>query len=72
MAQAVLTDRQLRLVYDLGLNMEGKQVFKAKTYSNVKPAADPDQLMATAVILSGLQKYPLFAAERLDTNEIQN
>ncbi|AZB42579.1 DUF1659 domain-containing protein [Bacillus sp. FJAT-42376] len=72
MAQTILIDRQLRLVYDLGLNKEGKQVFKSKTYSNVKPAADSDQLMAAALILSGLQQYPLFAAERLDVNEIQN
>ncbi|MTH53146.1 DUF1659 domain-containing protein [Bacillus mangrovi] len=72
MAQTILIDRQLRLVYDLGQNPEGKQVFKSKTYSNVKSSADADQMLAAAVILSGLQQYPLFAAERLDSNEIRN
>ncbi|MGD6817546.1 DUF1659 domain-containing protein [Metabacillus sp. 84] len=72
MATTLLIDSQLRLVYDLGLNQEGKQVFKSKTYSNVKTTANADQLNAAAGILSGLQQYPLFTAERLDQNEIQN
>lgn len=71
MAETILKETQLRLVFDMGLNEKGKQVFKFKNYNNVKTTATPDQLLNAAQALADLQTNILFGAERNDSNMLQ-
>ncbi|MCD7036114.1 DUF1659 domain-containing protein [Metabacillus sp. GX 13764] len=71
MAETILKETQLRLVFDMGLNEKGKQVFKFKNYNNVKTTSTPDQLLNAAQALANLQTNILFGAERNDSNMLQ-
>ena len=70
MAQATLTKSSLRLVFDNGVDEAGKQLFKTKTYSNVKTEATPDQFAAAASAIADLSSLPLAGIERNDTSTI--
>ena len=70
MATEVLLDSQLRLVFDMGLDENGKQVYKRKNYNNIKISATADQLLQTAQAISSLQTEALAFVERDDTNQI--
>ncbi|PLR75202.1 hypothetical protein CU633_22350 [Bacillus sp. V3-13] len=70
MAQAMLMESRLRLVFETGVNEKGEPVFKTKTYSNVKKEATPDQLHQTALALAGLCADPLSSVERSDSVDI--
>ncbi|ETI65826.1 hypothetical protein BAVI_25704, partial [Neobacillus vireti LMG 21834] len=48
MAMELLLGTKLRLVFEAGINDEGKPVYKAKTFSNVKNEATTDQLFQAA------------------------
>ncbi|WP_046174220.1 DUF1659 domain-containing protein [Domibacillus indicus] len=72
MAQATLMKSSLRLVFDNGVDENGKQVFKTKSYSNVKPSATPDQFSAAAAAISTLSSMPLASVERNDTSTIHD
>lgn len=71
MAETILKDTQLRLVFDMGLNEKGKQVFKFKNYSNVKTSASAESLLAAAAAIAELQTNTLFGVERNDSNMLQ-
>lgn len=71
MAVSQMTDSQLRLVLDDGIDaISGKQLFKAKSFNNVKTAATADQLYAIASAVSPLQQRPLTTIERKDNSDI--
>ncbi|WML41521.1 DUF1659 domain-containing protein [Neobacillus sp. OS1-2] len=70
MAQALLEGTKLRLVFEAGLDDEGKPIFKAKTFSNVTKAASADQLSQAAQALAALCNDKLNKVERNDSNEI--
>lgn len=70
MATANLVESRIRLVYDHGLDGDGKQVLKTKSYNAVKESATPDQIFATAQAIAGLSSVPLFAVERNDSTDI--
>lgn len=70
MAQAIITSSQLRMVFDHGVDEEGKPVMKAKNFNNVKATATADQLFAIAQALSPLQSYPLLQVERNDSFDL--
>ncbi|MFC4557960.1 DUF1659 domain-containing protein [Virgibacillus kekensis] len=71
MAVATMTDSSLRLVLDNGIDaISGKQLFKAKSFNNVKPGATADQLYAIATAVAPLQQRPLASVERKDSAEI--
>ena len=46
--------RSLSVSISRGEDADGNQVSKSYTYSNVKPDADPDNLLATGKALGGL------------------
>jgi hypothetical protein len=68
MATAMISDSQLRLVFDMGVDAEGKPVYKNKNFSNIKTTATTDGLFAVAQGLAGLQQYPVTSIERNDKN----
>ncbi|RBP88812.1 uncharacterized protein DUF1659 [Cytobacillus firmus] len=70
MAQAIITDSKLRLVFETGLNTQGKPIHKSKTYSRVKQSATADQLFSVGQAISGLCSYPLAEMNRNDSFEI--
>ncbi|KLT18089.1 DUF1659 domain-containing protein [Neobacillus vireti] len=70
MAMELLLGTKLRLVFEAGINDEGKPVYKAKTFSNVKNEATTDQLFQAAQAISVLCKDTLNKVERNDSTEI--
>jgi hypothetical protein len=69
MAQAMLAETKLRLIFEVGLNEDGEPIFKNKTL-NVKKEATADQLNQAAHALSILCKDTLSGVERNDNLEI--
>ncbi|MBU7594517.1 DUF1659 domain-containing protein [Metabacillus halosaccharovorans] len=70
MASQVILDSQLSLVFDMGMDEEGKVILKRKNYNNVKTTATPDELLQVAQALASLQTETLSAIERNDSNQI--
>ena len=69
MAQASLIQSKLRLVFEVGVDENGKSLYKAKTV-NVKTEATTDQLFQTAQALAALCNDPLNTVERNDSSDI--
>lgn len=67
MAQAIKKDSKLQMVFETGLNGQGKPVLKSKTYSNIKQSATADQLFSVGQAIAGLSKYPLTEINRNDS-----
>lgn len=70
MAQAVITASKLRLVFQVGMDDEGKPVLKAKTFNNIQKSATPDQLLQAAQALIGLSNDTLSNIERVDNADL--
>ncbi|MFZ3589626.1 DUF1659 domain-containing protein [Bacillus sp. DJP31] len=68
MAQAMIADTQLRIAFDMGVDVSGKAVVKNKNYSNIKTSATTDELFTVAQSIALLQQYPLSGIERNDTH----
>ena len=70
MAQAMLKDSRLTLVFETGMSEDGKPIHKTKSYANVQKDATPDQLSQAADALGSLSAYPLISVERTDKHNI--
>ncbi|MDQ1000570.1 hypothetical protein QFZ28_000970 [Neobacillus niacini] len=70
MAQAVVTASKLRLVFQVGMDDEGKPILKAKTFNNIQKSATPDQLFQAAQALIGLSNDTLSNIERLENADL--
>ncbi|CEG26962.1 DUF1659 domain-containing protein [Bacillus sp. B-jedd] len=70
MAQALLAESKLRLVFETGVNEKGEPIFKSKTFNNLKKEATPDQMHQAAAAIAALSKDPLSRVERNDRSEI--
>ncbi|XJZ28763.1 DUF1659 domain-containing protein [Bacillota bacterium Lsc_1132] len=70
MAQAVLAETKLRLIFETGVNEKGETIYKAKTFNNVKKEATTDQLFQVAQALSVLCSDLLSSVERDDSLDI--
>ncbi|MEN1967773.1 DUF1659 domain-containing protein [Lentibacillus sp. N15] len=71
MAVAELTNSVLQIVLDDGPDlMTGKQVYKTKSFNNIKPEATADQLYTLAHAFAGLQERPLYDIARKDSSQI--
>jgi hypothetical protein len=70
MAQAVVTSSKLRLVFQVGMDDEGKPVLKAKTLSNIQKSATADQLFQAAQALISLSNDTLSNIERVDNADL--
>lgn len=72
MANGTLVSSSFVLVFDGGLDADGKQILKKKSFSNIKAGAAHDALYAVASKLTPLQQHPLLSVERDDATTIQN
>lgn len=70
MAEAMIMESRLRLLFETGLNEKGEPVYKTKTYSNIRKNATADQLSQAAQALGNLSEFPLVGVERTDNFEI--
>jgi hypothetical protein len=70
MAQAMLAETKLRLVFEVGMDEKGAPILKAKTLNNIKKEATANQLYQVAQALSVLCKDTLNSVERADNTEI--
>ncbi|HJV31120.1 MAG TPA: DUF1659 domain-containing protein [Bacillales bacterium] len=70
MAQVMLAETSLKLIFDAGMNEKGEPVYKTKTFNNVKKEATTDQLFQTAQALAVLCIDPLDTVLRNDNSEI--
>lgn len=70
MAEALIIDSRLRLVFETGYNDKGEPIYKTKTYSNINKAATAAQLKDAAEALGSLCMHPLVTIERNDNYEI--
>lgn len=70
MATQVILDSQLSLIFDMGVDENGKAILKRKNYNNVKTTATPDELLQVAQAIASLQTETLSVIERNDSNQI--
>jgi hypothetical protein len=70
MAQAILADSNLRLVYEVGVNEKGEPIYKGKMYSNIQDNATAEQLHQASQALAALCNDVLSRIERNDRSEI--
>ncbi len=68
MASSQLVRTQLQLVFRVGVDHDGKGIYKNKNFNNIKTSATPEQLHAIAKSLEPLQQWTLHEIERNDTS----
>ncbi|SDQ16209.1 DUF1659 domain-containing protein [Virgibacillus salinus] len=72
MAVAQMVNSRMSLILDDGIDeISGKQLFKTKSFNNVKIAATADQLYSIANAVVVLQQRPLLSIERKDSSELR-
>ncbi|MFC6040013.1 DUF1659 domain-containing protein [Paenisporosarcina macmurdoensis] len=72
MAIVDFTEAIVRLTFDVGMTQDGKVLKKSSSYRNIHESATAEQLMGVTSILSGFSSYPILAAEKIATGNIQN
>lgn len=72
MAEAMILNSKLRLLFETGVNEKGEPIVKSKTYSNIRKDATADQLLQTSTALASLCNSPLMSIEKNDSFEITN
>jgi hypothetical protein len=70
MAQSLLVGTKLKMVFQTGIDDDGKPILRTKTFSNVRKEASADQLFQAANALAVLCNDPLNTLERTDSSEI--
>ncbi|WP_409253863.1 DUF1659 domain-containing protein [Bacillus sp. SCS-153A] len=70
MATADLKSIKLKMVFDDGVDAEGKPKYANKTYSNINFASTPDEIRQAADALAGLSARPLILLEKNDSFDI--
>ena len=72
MAQSIIQTSQLRLVFELGADADGRTKYKNKNFNNIKTTATADQLFSAAQAIASLQVHPLAQVERNDKHFLTN
>ncbi|MBY0148907.1 DUF1659 domain-containing protein [Neobacillus niacini] len=70
MATAVIATSRLRLVFQTGMDDDGKPLLKAKTFSNIQKSATADQLFQAAQAIIGLSGDTLSNIEKVDNSDL--
>ena len=71
MANTLKNPSGLKLKFDCGKNLEtGKTVVKSKTYSNINPDANADDVYEVGQAISSLQSYALLEVAKIDNTTI--
>jgi hypothetical protein len=61
---------KLKLTFSNGVDGNGKELKKTKTYSNIKPTTTDEDVYAIADVLISLQQSTALQVGRLDEKEI--
>lgn len=69
-AQEIMTDSQIRLVFDLGIDLDGNPIRKNKNFNNIKMSATATGLQTVVQALVPLQKNTLISVQRSNDYEI--
>ena len=70
MAIKMTRDSKLRVVFQTGLNEEGKPIYKTKSYANVAEEVTPDQLQQVGEALASLSTYPMGGIQQSLLHEV--
>jgi hypothetical protein len=70
MAIKMTRDSKLRVVFQTGLNEEGKPIYKTKSYPNVAEEVTPDQLQQVGEALASLSTYPMGGIQQSLLHEV--
>jgi hypothetical protein len=70
MARAIIATSKLRLVFQVGMDDDGKPHLKAKTFNNIQKLATADQLLQAAQAVINLSNETLSSIERVDSSEL--
>ena len=70
MAIKMTRDSKLRVVFQTGLNGEGKPIYKTKSYANVAEEVTPDQLQQVGEALASLSTYPMGGIQQSLLHEV--
>ena len=60
----------LKLQFNKGLDLNGKDIIGTKTFSNLKPDASSDSILEVANSISSLQKHDLYDIIKIDYTSI--
>ncbi|GAE33683.1 DUF1659 domain-containing protein [Halalkalibacter akibai] len=66
----MLIDSRLVLVFTNGVDMDGKDISKSKSFNNIKPTATDLQLTAVVSALAPLQEWTLIKADRTNIHSL--
>ncbi|WP_342433414.1 DUF1659 domain-containing protein [Neobacillus sp. FSL H8-0543] len=70
MAETLLAESKLRLVFQAGIDEDGKPILKAKTFGNVNKAVTADQLYQVTQAVVSLSGDELSGAQRMDSLDL--
>jgi hypothetical protein len=70
--QSTLVNTALSIRFKSGIDEAGRDVIKAKKYSNVKVTAAPEDLLFIGTALGNLMKYELVEVQRSDDSVLLN
>ncbi|WP_113930598.1 DUF1659 domain-containing protein [Bacillus sp. P14.5] len=70
MATSDLKSIKLRMVFDNGVDENGKPKYSNKTYANINYTSTPDEILQAAQALAGLSSRPLLLVEKNDSYDI--
>jgi hypothetical protein len=70
MATSDLKSIKLRMVFDNGMDENGKPKYSNKTYANINYSSTPDDIHQAAQALAGLSSKPLVNIEKNDSYDI--
>jgi len=71
MATASKLSSSMQLKYSAGVDSGGKEVFKRKTFKNLKPAVLDDDIYALSQQMGAVQENPVAEVKRIDESSIQ-
>ncbi|MCP1144953.1 DUF1659 domain-containing protein [Lysinibacillus endophyticus] len=70
MAAYTFESASLKLVFETGMDEFGKPIFSSKTYQNVRPNVQPEQLFAVVQAIASLCQDPLNDMKRIVTETV--
>ena len=71
MARVAKNPSGLKLKFECGQNPEtGKTIVRSRTYSNINPEADADDVYEVGETLASLQKYRLIEVAKIDNSTL--
>ena len=70
MATETRNASSLKLQFNKGLDLNGKDIIGTKTFLNLKPDANSDAILEVANAISNLQKHDLYDIIKIDYTSI--